>query len=126
MNPMDKAWQLLKELTPEQQQKIAEMEQAGRGAYAEQLKNLFEQQSKVAEQARATAPVQTARTGLYQQQIDARNAKRAEENRIRAMVKAGNRGDLGEAREAAYQFFLQHGHYPRHFPKSMMRSRGED
>ena len=120
---MEISWRMLKELTPDQQAKIDQYNAMGMGAYAEQFKQLFEEQNRVNQQAQETAPVETAQTGLYQQQIDARNAKRAEENRIRAMVKAGNRGDLGEATRAAQKFFEEHGHYPRHFPKSMMRER---
>ena len=84
---MDMSWRMLKELTPDQQAKIDQYNAMGMGAYAEQFKQLFEEQNRINQRAQETAPVETAQTGLYQQQIDARNAKRAEENRIRAMVK---------------------------------------
>ena len=57
---MDMSWRMLKELTPDQQAKIDQYNAMGMGAYAEQFKQLFEEQNRINQRAQETAPVETA------------------------------------------------------------------
>jgi|14_taG_2_1085336.scaffolds.fasta_scaffold00038_12 soluble cytochrome b562 len=113
MNPFEKAWLLLK-MTPE------EMEAAGFPEAAQQMREMQRQQQQVSQQAQNTAPQQTPQTQSYQHQIDMKQAKVDEAQRIRAMLKEGRQ--VGPAREAIQAFYEKHGHYPKKgIPKKIIR-----
>lgn len=112
MNPFDEAWLLLK-MTPE------EMEAAGFPEAAQQMRAMQEQQQQVSQQAQATAPRETPQTQLYQQQLDSKQAKEEEAQRIRAMLKEGRR--VADARKLTQEFYQTHGHYPKRVPKKIIQ-----
>lgn len=112
--PMRLAWRLLK-MTPE------EMEAAGFPDAAQQMREMQQQQQQVSQQGQATAPKMTPQALSYQQQIDAKQEKADEAQRIRAMLKEGRQ--VGSARDLIQEFYEKHGHYPNRIPKKMMRPR---
>jgi len=114
MSVFEKAWRVLK-MTPE------EMEAAGFHAAAQQMREMQQQEQQAIQQGQQTAPQPTAQTQSYQQQLDAKQEKKEEGQRIRAMLKEGRR--LKEARDLIEAFNKKHGHYPMRIPKSMMRPR---
>jgi len=112
MSPFEKAWRLLK-MTPE------EMEAAGFGEAAAQMRAMQEQEEKVRAQASMQKPTMTPQALSYQQQLDAKRQQEEHAQRIRAMLKEGRR--LKEAREMTEQFYQQYGHYPKGIGKKMVQ-----
>ncbi len=112
MNAFETAWRLLK-MTPE------EMEAQGFRAAAEQMRQMQAQEQQVRQQGQDTAPKMTPQAQSYQQQLDAKQAKIDQGQRIRVMLKEGGR--LKEARNMTEQFYQQHGHYPKGVGKKMVR-----
>ena len=93
MNPMDTAWRLLKELTPEQQTKVDQMAQFSPEA-AEQMRQMMEQENAVRQQQ---APQHTERTRAIQAGLDAQRKER-EEAGLRRRIRAQQRRNSKELR----------------------------
>ena len=118
-NPMDMAWRLLKEeLTPEQEQKLEEMATSGAGFAVEEMRNTFLEQNRIAQQQQPqmTPEMQSK----YQDPLNAIKQKKEQEMRIRAAMK-GSRLNNPRVKQMLEEFYNQHGHYPRHTPKSLRR-----
>lgn len=112
MSPFEKAWRLLK-MTPE------EMEAAGFGEAAAQMRAMQEQEEKVRTQASMQKPTMTPQALSYQQQLDAKRQQEEHAQRIRAMLKEGRRrADVDKETEAFYQ---KYNRYPRGLSKTVMR-----
>jgi cupin superfamily acireductone dioxygenase involved in methionine salvage len=119
MNAFEKAWRLLKEeLTPEQEQKLEEMATSGAGFAVEEMRNTFLEQNRIAQQQQPqmTPEMQSK----YQDPLDAIKQKKEQEMRIRAAMK-GSRLNNPRVKQMLEEFYNQHGHYPRHTPKSLRR-----
>jgi hypothetical protein len=56
----------------------------------------------------------------YQDPLDAIKQKKEQEMRIRAAMK-GSRLNNPRVKQMLEEFYNQHGHYPRHTPKSLRR-----
>lgn len=91
MSPFEKAWRLLKELTPEQQQRIAELQQMGMDSYAEQMRSNFEALNAQEQKRQASIPQMTPAAQQYQNKLDSINAKSDLAQRIRRAKKDGER-----------------------------------
>lgn len=59
MNPMQRAWRLLKELTAEQEDRLQEMSESGMGYAVDQMREAYEAGNAAEQQARDTKPSMT-------------------------------------------------------------------
>tara|TARA_R110000822_G_scaffold59325_11_gene148139 strand:- start:4389 stop:4733 length:345 start_codon:yes stop_codon:yes gene_type:complete len=59
MNPMERAWTLLKELTAEQEERLQEMSESGMGYAVDQMREAYEAGNEAEQQARDTKPAMT-------------------------------------------------------------------
>tara|TARA_R100000908_G_C3755882_1_gene150429 strand:- start:1681 stop:2022 length:342 start_codon:yes stop_codon:yes gene_type:complete len=108
MNPMEKAWILLKELTAEQEQRLEELVQSGDGYMADQLRQAYEAGNAAEQQARESKPVMTPK--IQQDYVDPLAAIQEQKDSAAAVRRAKKQGRvnsphykaLRDAHEAKY------------------------
>lgn len=108
MNPMQRAWRLLKELTAEQEQRLQEMSESGMGYAVDQMREAYEAGNAAEQQARDSKPTMTPKIqeeyvnplAAIQEQKDSAASVRRQKKKGR--VNSPNYKAMLEAHEAKY------------------------
>jgi|5_EtaG_2_1085323.scaffolds.fasta_scaffold00185_17 hypothetical protein len=110
MNPFEKAWRLLKNMGDDDP------------AFAEHrqmMEEMKQQEARLNEQRQAEQQRRQIVTPL-QQQLDAKRAKEEQERNILNLKREG-KPRIKDYRQAVFEYYNTHGHYPRRTKKSVMR-----
>jgi hypothetical protein len=108
MNPMEKAWILLKELTAEQEARLQHMSESGMGYAVDQMREAYEATNAAETQARDSQPKLTPE--IQEQYIDPLAAIQEQKDSASALRRAKKQGRVNspnykamkEAHEAKY------------------------
>tara|TARA_R110002012_G_scaffold33393_2_gene97806 strand:+ start:759 stop:1133 length:375 start_codon:yes stop_codon:yes gene_type:complete len=122
MNAFEKAWRLLKQqLTPEQEQMIQQLTDAGDITHAEALRQAYEQTNAAQQTAREGQPQMTPQIQAnYQDPLNLKREKTEAGQAIRRLM-TGGRINSKELKEAMRAYRKNYGEDPPRTPKSLRR-----